>query len=407
MKRLFERLRSWLRPHPVVTTETSDVPPGPRRGPMDLVVVLDGTMGHLRDPLGHTNAGRAFLLLREQVPGRRRALYYEPGLQWEGWRKTLDVMLGRGINRQIRRAYGWLACHYRPGDRIYLLGYSRGAFAVRSLAGVIDRVGLLRADAATERYVQLAYRHYERDPERPAARAFARRHCHANTPIEMVGVWDTVKALGLRLPLLWMLTEARHRFHDQRLGAHIRFGAQALALDETRAAFQPILWEADAAQRIEQVWFRGSHADIGGQLDGFEAARPLANIPLVWMLGRAAAQGLPLPAGWRAGLPCDPDAPSVGSWRGWGRAFLLRAPRTVGTTGTDVPDASALPYDGPALIGAARRPRWRTLRKPLGKLRPVAGRLGPRMRRMRLSRRAAAATPPETDPSQQPPPAAL
>ena len=336
VKRLFERLRSWLRPHPVVTTETSDVPPGPRRGPMDLVVVLDGTMGHLRDPLGHTNAGRAFLLLREQVPGRRRALYYEPGLQWEGWRKTLDVMLGRGINRQIRRAYGWLACHYRPGDRIYLLGYSRGAFAVRSLAGVIDRVGLLRADAATERHVQLAYRHYERDPERPAARAFARRHCHANTPIEMVGVWDTVKALGLRLPLLWMLTEGRHAFHNHQLGKHIRHGFHALALDETRSIFAPVLWECGAADdgcwkgNVEQVWFRGSHGDVGGQLAGYEAARPLANIPLVWMLERAEATGLTLPTGWPARYPCDPEAPALGNWHGWGALFLLRRRRIVG-----------------------------------------------------------------------------
>lgn len=373
----------------------------PRR-PIPHIILMDGTLATMNGPRA-THIGTIRRLVRRAGPVR---IHYARGLSWDDWRGISAVATGRGVEERIAAAYGWLASSWRPGDPIFIFGYSRGAFAARSLAGMIGRVGLLTPRAATERNIRLAWRFYHRGGSAAAMAAF-RRRCHPEVTIDMVGVFDTVMALGVRLPLLWMLTEARHRFHDQRLGGHARFGAQALALDETRAAFQPILWEADAADRIEQVWFRGSHADIGGQLDGFEAARPLANIPLVWMLGRAAAQGLPLPAGWRAGLPCDPTAPSVGSWRGWGRAFLLRAPRTVGTTGSDAPDASALPYDGPALIGVARRPRWHTLRKPLGKLRPVAGKLGPRMRPLRRPRRVADATPPEPDPSQQPPPAAL
>ena len=81
---------------------------------------------------------------------------------------------------------------------------------------------------------------------------------------------------------------------------------------------------------MEQVWFRGTHGDVGGQLDGFHAARPLSNIPLVWMLERAEAHGLILPEGWRARYPTDPDAPSIGKWRGWGKIFLFRKARVVG-----------------------------------------------------------------------------
>lgn len=310
----------------------SDVPPlGVRRGPVDHIVILDGTMSSLR-PGHETNAGLTFRLLCEKAPGNRRAIYYEPGLQWEGWHNTLDVMQGKGINRQIRRAYGWLASHYRPGDRIFLFGYSRGAYAVRSLAGVIDRVGLLTRENATERHVQLAYRHYERDPNRPVAKAFARRYCHPAAEIQMIGVWDTVKALGMRLPLLWMLTEAKHAFHNHHLGASIRHGFHALALDETRVVFDPVLWECPEGWdgNVEQVWFRGTHGDIGGQVGELEAARPLANIPLVWMLDRAEVVGLALPKGWRERFPCDAGAPMVGTFRGWGAMFLLRRRRVVG-----------------------------------------------------------------------------
>ncbi len=302
-----------------------------QRGVVDHVIILDGTFSTLDEGM-ETHAGKAFRLLKEKGVVGRRSIYYEPGLQWEGWRYAAAVAQGHGINPQIRRAYGFLASHYRPGDRIYLFGYSRGAFAVRSLAGVIDRVGLLKREHATERAVRLAWRHYRTDPDRVSARAFGRRFCHTDATVDMVGVWDTVKALGLRLPLLWMLTEGRNSFHNHQLGPAIKHGFHALALDETRAVFEPLLWESrdDWQGNIEQVWFRGAHGDIGGQIGRFEAARPLANIPLVWMLDRAESCGLALPAGWRDRFPCDATSPMVGTSRSWGKCFLLRHRRVVG-----------------------------------------------------------------------------
>jgi len=305
---------------------------GRTRGAVDHVIILDGTLSSLTS--GHeSNAGLLARLLREGGPTAQRTVFYEQGLQWQGWRNALDVAQGRGLSKQIRRAYGFLASHYRAGDRIYLFGYSRGAYAVRSLAGVIDRVGLLTRDHATERGVVLAWRHYRMGPQSTTARAFAQRFCHDEAPIQMVGVWDTVKALGLRLPVLWLLTDKRNAFHNHHLGSSIRHGFHALALNETRAAFAPVLWDCPPGWEgnVEQVWFRGAHGDIGGQLGGYAAARPLANIPLVWMLDRAETVGLALPRGWRDRFPCDAGAPSLGTWRGWGKWFLLRRRRVVGS----------------------------------------------------------------------------
>ncbi|MCG6110704.1 MAG: DUF2235 domain-containing protein [Paracoccus sp.] len=341
------------------------------RPPITHVVLMDGTFASLADGR-RSSIGRIYRLLSGQLgpmpPGRLR-LHYGMGQQWTRWRTLPDLAMGRILETRITEAYGWLASSYNPGDRIFMLGYSRGAFAVRSLAGMISRIGLLRADAATERHIRLAWRYYHHGGTPQALAAFRRRRCHAEAPIRMVGCFDTVMALGLRLPLLWMLTEPRFRFHDAHLGQGIEHGFQALALDETRAAFAPLLWDDDhAAGRVEQMWFRGAHPDIGGQLSGFEFARPLANIPLVWMLDRAESVALPLPPDWRDLFPCDPTAPSIGSWRNWGKAFLARAPRLAGRTGTEALHPTVpQPYPGPALLtgelAAAGRPARRRFKR--------------------------------------------
>jgi len=330
LSRLSKRLLGWLgRP-----LRKAYSPERKLRGPRTHVIILDGTLSTLEHGF-ETNAGVAYRLCSEM--GADVSVYYESGIQWQGWRSFLDVVMGRGINRQIRRAYGYLASRYRPGDKVIFLGYSRGAYAVRSLAGAIDRVGLLKAEHATERNIRTAYRHYEMNPDGPHARSFVKAFCHETLPIEMVGCWDTVKALGLRLPYFWKGSEERHSFHNHQLGRSIRNGFHALALNETREVYAPIMWTTPDVWpgRVEQVWFRGAHGDIGGQLGGFEVARPLANIPLVWMLERAEDCGLPLPDAWRARFYTDPDAPSVGTWRSWGKIFLLRKPRVVGRDPTE------------------------------------------------------------------------
>lgn len=232
-----------------------------------------------------TNAGRTYKLLCESDPDM--SLYYEAGVQWRGLRSAPDVMMGRGINRQIRRAYGFLASRYRPGDRIFLLGYSRGAFAVRSLAGVIDRVGLLTAAHSEERHIRTIYRIYESGEGRADHEHFVAEHCHKSAPIEMVGVWDTVKALGNGLPVFWRWSAPKHAFHNHDLGRSIRHGFHALARDETRNSYT--------------------------------------------MLERMESCGLVFPEDWRARFTQNPRAASVSTWRGFGKLFLLRKRRRIDT----------------------------------------------------------------------------
>jgi uncharacterized protein (DUF2235 family) len=312
-----------------------------RRGPVTHVIILDGTMSSLEEGY-ETNAGITYRLLSEMAPNKAVSLKYEAGIQWQGVRRAIDVVAGIGINRQIRRAYGFLASRYRPGDKIFLFGFSRGAYAVRSLAGVIDRVGLLHSDCATERNVRQAYRHYRTDPDSLVAQSFRATHCHESAEVEMVGVWDTVRALGLRAPMIWRFSPVEHEFHHHHLGNTIRHGFHALALNETRKAFEPVLWDSTPGYTgtIKQVWFAGSHGDVGGHLTGFEPARPLSNIALVWMLEHAEMCGLPLPPNWKERYPRNVDAPSVGTFRGWSKLFLSRRSRRLGHDPSEAVHAS-------------------------------------------------------------------
>lgn len=307
---------------------TPEVAP-PSRGQTIHVVILDGTMSSLGAGY-ETNAGLTYKLLSEM--GGDVSVYYEHGLQWSHWRSAGDVLMGRGINRQIRRAYGYLASRYRQGDRIFLLGFSRGAYAVRSLAGVIDMVGLLRNDQATERRIRDAYRHYEISSKSEVAQVFSNAYCHTKVDIEMVGVWDTVKSLGITAPVFWRLSVAKHAFHSHALGPSIKNGYHALAYNETRVAYSPIMWQTNSnwTGQMEQMWFRGAHGDVGGELGGKLQSRPLSNIPLVWMLEKAQSHNLPLPNNWQDRFPQDPTAPATGTWSGYGRIFITRTPRDIG-----------------------------------------------------------------------------
>ncbi len=301
-------------------------PPQRQRLAQDHVVILDGTMSS-NAPGYETNAALLYRLLEAQVP--KVKVYCRPGQQWIDLRSGWYVLVGGNMNTQIRHAYGALAKRFRSTDRICFFGYSRGAYGMRSLSGMINHVGLLKREYATPLYVQQAWCLYQTNISGAVLEKFRAGHCHNMIEIEMIGVWDTVRALGLSIISRWR--QAQYGFHNHALSPVVKAGYQALALNEARVAFSPIEWECSAQPntRVQRVWFRGNHGDVGGHLGGFFAARRLSNIPLIWMLERAEKHILVLLKGWQQGYPIDPNAPSTGSWRGIGKLFFLRRKRCV------------------------------------------------------------------------------
>jgi len=290
--------------------------------------MIDGTLSRL-DEGEETNVGLAYKLL-QGVPDV--TVGYDRGVQGRGLMKWGAVLTGNGINCSIRQGYEALAKGYRPGDKIFLFGYSRGAYAVRSIAGMIAKVGLLKPEHARGKHVRKAFRLYENCDAQTRAKRFCKTLCHEHVEIEMIGVWDTVKSLGLPFPILSYIAPMATEFHNHKLSPIIKNAFQALAADENRRAFAPIPWKCQPhwPGRLEQAWFAGAHSDVGGFVYQKPAARPLSNIALHWMLTRAAMCGLPLPEGWQARFPTDPLAPFEGPYAGTSKLFLFRCPRKFG-----------------------------------------------------------------------------
>ncbi|MBI5310471.1 MAG: DUF2235 domain-containing protein [Actinobacteria bacterium] len=219
------------------------------------------------------------------------------GTSWYWVDRLLGGAFGLGLFGNVTDAYRFLALNYspgrpgEPGDEIYVLGFSRGAYTARSLVGMIGRVGLLTSESLIANKLPEAVDRYRR--ARPASgdfgsseEEFKRDHCH-NPKIRFVGVFDTVGALGVPGAVF-----NRHKFHDVRLSPAVSCARQALAIDERRMKFEPSLWEDDGGgtqnDRIKQVWFEGAHSDVGG---GYSDTG-LSDTSLLWMVREANAQGL-------------------------------------------------------------------------------------------------------------------
>lgn len=276
----------------------------------NIIVLCDGTANQAT-LYTETNVVRiAEMLDKTEDKGRRQIVFYDPGLGTENApgaltgigksiTKFLGLAFGYGLGKNLADAYAFLMQNYEPGDRIYIFGFSRGAYTARALTGLLGRVGLLdRGCNSLIPYVIKYYRnsntHQLNFFKKRFSRTYAlkwnevlpnqhtpwktelmKRTSRGVIPVHFLGVWDTVKSVGL--------LRRKATLPDTDWLPNMINGRHAVAIDEQRSQYQPELWYADTDVNHEEekdkrksnfqtclhhdvktLWFPGVHADVGG-----------------------------------------------------------------------------------------------------------------------------------------------
>jgi uncharacterized protein (DUF2235 family) len=297
-----------------------------------LVCSIDGAWDDGGEPWPLTNVAKLHAaILPKDRRGVRQLVRYISGIATnEDLRFAfLRRAVGFKTGARIKIAYQFLQDTYEPGDEIYLFGFSCGAFEARSLASFVTLFGIARSgsnfsfDEAWKLYRQSDHK---RDVDTLARLSAA---CHYPVAIRCVGVWDSVGSIGN--PFVGAARISRlAKFHDMRLHDTIGVALHGLSIDETRGALRPILFTVPdgttlaAHQHVEQMWFAGTHGDVGG---GWPDSA-LSDIALIWMAKRAAAlTGLAIDIrGLKRSAASDPLGVQHYSATGWRSAFSRLMP---------------------------------------------------------------------------------
>ncbi|SNT02259.1 Uncharacterized protein, PA2063/DUF2235 family [Tardiphaga sp. OK246] len=304
----------------------------------NIVVCCDGTGNEISENI--SNVLKLYRMLRKTGKTQpNQVVFYDPGVgtlaRPDPWTKlkqdavaVLGLATGYGLDDNVLAAYEFLVSQYEEGDEIYLFGFSRGAYTVRVLAGLVHRIGLLSqqqrnlAGAALTAYKQVRS---EADPAAAAApnepghggdaaqpvpstkddRAsqFARIVSSRLPTIRFVGVWDTVASVIVPRPDRFYAFSLQ-TLANTRSNPSVRVFRQAIAMDERRRMFRLDAWDEPQTfmhnrfsatnnaepQDARQVWFSGVHADIGGGYPEIESG--LSKFPLIWMIDEAVKHGL-------------------------------------------------------------------------------------------------------------------
>lgn len=243
-----------------------------------------------------TNVGRLAQALKHRTDdGLAQLLYYDNGIgaDSKGLRRMVEGGFGKGMEDNIAEAYRFICFNYEKGDEICLFGFSRGAYTVRSLAGMIGKAGLV--DRMHLKQVPQALEVYRSEDDGSSFRGKYGK----TVPIALLGCWDTVGALGIPDKVSWLpfdnWSKRKYEFHDTNLGSHVKRALHAVAIDERREEFDvTLIAQPDnppADQQLRQVWFPGDHGSVGG---GYWEKRGLSNIALRWMVEEAAKLGIEL-----------------------------------------------------------------------------------------------------------------
>lgn len=295
--------------------------------PKNIVICCDGT----GNEIGVTISNVLKLFRIAEKSGRQR-VWYNAGVgtigqqnPWTRWlqkvRGVFGLATGLGLDDDVLAAYRYLCSTYREGDRVFLFGFSRGAYTVRALAAFVHVMGIFRIDQLN--IAGYAWTAFKRASAKDRSRAtpsqprsgvansqplspleeawhFSRVIGGKPITIEFIGVWDTVASVIV--PRFEQLSLSLQTLRFTRTNPSVKTLRQAIAIDEKRRMFRLNAWaqpqtfrpnpfnrKSDAAQDIKQVWFAGVHGDVGGGYPEVESG--LSKYPLAWMVEEAAAAG--------------------------------------------------------------------------------------------------------------------
>jgi uncharacterized protein (DUF2235 family) len=274
-----------------------------------LIVCSDGTWQDLYKDYPTNVVKMAQAILPTGSDGVQQVVYYDEGLgtkQIGSGRSIIDELIklggggiGLGIDHKIQDAYLFLCLNYEPGDDIYLFGFSRGAYTVRCLAGLIYNSGLPHRKfirKIPEAYELYRDRNLSKKPSGADAISF-RNYYGDRVPIKALCCWDTVASVGLPDLIPGITLDAkfneRYSFYDSRINRTIEHAFHAVAIDENRKVFYFTPMESDQSGQLSQVWFPGGHGCVGG---GSQEERGLSDRALEWMLNNVVSLGLSVDA---------------------------------------------------------------------------------------------------------------
>jgi uncharacterized protein (DUF2235 family) len=263
----------------------------------NIVICCDGTGNEYSHE--NTNIVKLFQIIEKNTS--HQLAFYDPGVG-AFKQKILTKTFGIGLREGVERAYRYLMNTYEEGDKVYFFGFSRGAFIMRSLSGLLAKCGLLYKYSAN--MVPYAAKIYYAPSSHNLCAGFKETFCRP-CDIHFLGIWDTVGFL-------------KHiDFYSNQLSKNVHYAFHALAIDELRTGFQPYILDTqiESHQVLEQVWFPGSHADVGG---GY-IETGLSDISLRWMIDKATRYGLKVRAEYNLLVQPDPLATfhlsRIGLWR--------------------------------------------------------------------------------------------
>jgi uncharacterized protein (DUF2235 family) len=261
----------------------------------NIIICCDGTANEYGDR--NSNVVKLYRTLHREA-GRQIA-YYHPGVGTMGARNALTVAgktwtrfrglaFGYGVADNITDAYQYLMGNFEPGDKIFIFGFSRGAYIGRALCGMLQMFGLL--SPGNEGMIPYAIRLFKSGKKErfEIAAGFKKTFCIPCNPY-FLGLWDTVSSVGWILDPIGLKPWRLPYIYQLRNVSIVR---HAVAIDEKRAFFrQNLVSEAPQTQHnVKQLWFAGTHSDVGGNYPEAESA--LSKIPLRWMLEESVGAGL-------------------------------------------------------------------------------------------------------------------